>query len=107
MFCYCELCGLYRVHKYKGYSMLLHFGLLQRPGTFHVLFLLLLGGDIHSSPHYPYGVCKESVARTHRELQCDNCVKWFHIKCVGSFCYPVSRFEPQGGVSVAVPCFSI
>ena len=85
--------GLSCVCKYKRYLMSLRFGFLRRPGTFHVLLLLLLGGDIHC---YPCGVCKKSVARTHRGFQCDICVKWFHIKCVGSICYPVSSFELQG-----------
>jgi len=72
--------GLSCVCKYKRYLMSLRFGFLRRPGTFHVLLVLLLGGDIHC---YPCGVCKKSVARTHRGFQCDICVKWFHIKCVG------------------------
>ena len=64
------VCGLCRVSKYKGYLISLRFRLPLRPGTFHVLLLLLLGGDIHSNPAcYPCGVCKKGVARTHRGLQ--------------------------------------
>ena len=62
-----------------------HFRVPRRPGTFHLLLLLLLGGDIHCNPgpvRYPCGVCRRSVACTHKGLQCDACINWFHIKCV-------------------------
>ena len=30
---------------------------------------------------FPCGVCKKSVNKNHRTLQCDICSRWVHIKC--------------------------
>ena len=47
---------------------------------------LILSGDISLNPgpvKNPCFVCFGPVARNHRAVSCDNCVKWTHIKCEG------------------------
>ena len=51
-----------------------------------MLNLLLLCGDIEVNPgpvKYPCGLCDRPVANNHRGLECDGCVRWYHIKCGG------------------------
>ena len=30
---------------------------------------------------FPCGICKKSVAKNHKAIQCDKCDCWIHIKC--------------------------
>ena len=56
----------------------------RHPGTL-CLLVSVLCGDIHTNPgpvRYPCGICKRSVATTHKGLLCDLCNSWFHIVCV-------------------------
>ena len=53
------------------------------------LLRLSLSGDIHpnpgpaaasnNSPKCP--ICERAVAKTHRAIECDTCLRWCHIKC--------------------------
>ena len=46
------------------------------------LLLLILSGDIESNPG-PFSCpgCNRTVAKNHRAVNCDICLKWYHIKC--------------------------
>ena len=50
------------------------------------LITLILSGDISLNPgpvKNPCSVCFGPVAKNHRAVSCDNCVRWTHIKCEG------------------------
>ena len=47
--------------------------------------ILLLCGDIQKNPgppKYPCGLCRKSVKRNQRAIECDECSEWFHTKCI-------------------------
>lgn len=54
-------------------------------GTVLLFHLLLLSGDISQNPgpywKYPCGDCSEPVKSNQAGIQCDNCDRWFHVRC--------------------------
>ena len=52
------------------------------------LLLLLSGtvevnpGPIRRTPKFPCGECKRAVANSVKSIACDNCQKWYHLKCI-------------------------
>ena len=68
---------------------------------------LLESGDVcpNSGPttaaHNPAmcSVCKKTVAKTHRAINCDSCQKWCHIKCGGVTAQDYRRFQLEEEIS--------
>ena len=53
------------------------------------MVILLLSGDVQlnpgpptRTPKYPCGVCSKNVNSIHKEMECEDCLTWYHIKCV-------------------------
>ena len=54
-----------------------------------VMVILLLSGDVQlnpdqstRTPKYPCGVCSKNVNSSHKAMECEDCLMWYHIKCV-------------------------
>ena len=68
---------------------------------------LLESGDVCPNPgpttaaHNPAmcSVCKKTVAKTHRAINCDSCQKWCHIKCGGVTAQDYRRFQLEEEIS--------
>jgi hypothetical protein len=55
--------------------------------------ILLLSGDvsINTGPtKFPCGVCSKAVRKNQRGILCEDCIQWFHIKCID---LPVSEYN--------------
>ena len=54
-----------------------------------ILFLLLMGGNVHPNPGpiFPCSVCAGNVTRRGKSVQCCTCSKWVHLRC--------SQLSPQ------------
>ena len=53
------------------------------------MVILLLSGDAHlnpglptRTPKYPCGVCSKNDNSSHKVMECEDCLMWYHIKCV-------------------------
>ena len=53
-----------------------------------VMVILLLSGEDQfnagpptRTPKYPCGVCGKNVNSTHKAMECEDCLTWYHIKC--------------------------
>ncbi len=72
------------------------YGLYSKKGilTINVTLLILAeAGDIEVNPgpakrnvKYPCGICAKAVKSNQRGIQCDNCDKWLHTRCIGLSC---------------------
>ena len=54
-----------------------------------VMVILLLSGDVQlnpgpptRTPKYPCGVCSKTVNSSHKSMEYEDCLMWYHIKCV-------------------------
>eukprot|EP00794_Sanderia_malayensis_P002336 gene2336-2688_t len=52
-----------------------------------LLFMILLSGDVNLNPgprqvKYPCPICEKAVHWKQRGISCDNCMKWYHVKCL-------------------------
>ena len=54
-----------------------------------VMVILLISGDVQlnpgpttRTPKYPCGVCSKNVNFNHKVMECEDCLTWYHIKCV-------------------------
>ncbi|KAK2555157.1 hypothetical protein P5673_023132 [Acropora cervicornis] len=72
---------------------------------------LLESGDVCPNPgpttaaHNPAmcSVCKKTVAKTHRAINCDSFQKWCHIKCGGVTAQDYLRFQLEEEISWICP----
>ena len=48
-----------------------------------ILFLLLMGGNVHPNPGpiFPCSVCARNVTWQGKSVQCCACSKWVHLRC--------------------------
>jgi len=69
-------------------SMLYAVSKIEKVNKSYSLLLILLSGDININPG-PVSIktkcnsCYRTVAKNHRAVSCDLCLKWCHIKCEG------------------------
>ena len=54
-----------------------------------VVVMLLLSGDVQlnpgpptRTPKYICGVCSKNVNSSHKAMECEDCLTWYHINCV-------------------------
>ena len=54
-----------------------------------IMVILLLSGDVHlnpgpptRTPKYPCGVSSKNVNSSHKATECEDCLMWYHIKCI-------------------------
>ena len=56
---------------------------------------------------FPCGICKKSVAKNHRAIQCDNCDSWIHIKCQYLDSNDYKKFQNDSSRTfLCIPCKS-
>jgi hypothetical protein len=51
-----------------------------------LIIIILMSGDIAINPgpiKFPCGQCGKSVSSNQRAIQCEECLFWQHIKCIG------------------------
>jgi hypothetical protein len=50
-----------------------------------VKLLILISGDIAENPgpiKFPCGSCAKPVKKNQKGMQCEDCIFWYHIKCI-------------------------
>ena len=69
-------------------SLKLQLGLQITHVVFDAFFLILLSGDVNFHPGSKRGtdicaLCDKACRSNQRAIECEECVKWFHSRCIG------------------------
>lgn len=78
----------------KSFGLRSKKGMSRYNSSINLTFLILAAaGDIEVNPgpakrnvKYPCGICAKAVRSNQRGIQCDNCDKWLHTRCIGLSC---------------------
>ena len=59
------------------------------PFQMNLVMIILLSGDVQlnpgpptRTPKYPCGVCSKNANSSQKAMECEDCLTWYHIKCV-------------------------
>ena len=62
----------------------------------YLMVILMIAGDIHANPgpnwRYPCRMCLKPAKVKQRAIQCEQCNKWSHVKCIDMTIYEYENF---------------